>query len=153
MLGYNHIPVIYKCFKSFVTTPTLWSSYHYFFLCQCGGLFPLQAAVTLPDLHSAAIAEVLLQHGADLSCEEGMGEICSCESGSVDGGGLEEEREEEHGVAEEGRDPGRDCDGDVVPVAGDNWGSPGFTPLHLVCAMSSADTKLVSSHRLCIEKA
>ena len=36
-------------------------------------------------------------------------------------------------------------DGEGVSlVAGDNWGSPGFSPLHLVCAMSGPDTNLVS---------
>ena len=32
----------------------------------------------------------------------------------------------------------------VLLIAGDNWGSSGFSPLHLVCAMSGPDTKLVS---------
>ena len=32
----------------------------------------------------------------------------------------------------------------VLFLAGDNWGSSGFSPLHLVCAMSGPDTKLVS---------
>ena len=32
----------------------------------------------------------------------------------------------------------------VLFLAGDNWGSSGFSPLHLVCAMSEPDTKLVS---------
>ena len=37
----------------------------------------------------------------------------------------------------------------VLLIAGDNWGSSGFSPLHLVCAMSGPDTKLVSC---CIRK-
>ena len=151
---------------------------------------PLQAAVTLPGICSAAIADVLLQYGADPNCEEDVEELCSCGSGSTCGreslssfvvsvrgltngratagsgsecsrGGGERRgevllngvctREDGRGLEEE-KQEGRRSDsssgdnGDVVPVAGGNWGSSGFTPLHLVCAMRGADTKLVSSH-------
>ena len=58
-------------------------------------------------------------------------------------GGRDLEKEDGKVESLERRSFSADGEG-VSLVAGDNWGSSGFSPLHLVCAMSGPDTNLVS---------
>ena len=58
-------------------------------------------------------------------------------------GGRDMEKEDGKIESLDGRSFSTDGEG-VLLIAGDNWGSSGFSPLHLVCAMSGPDTKLVS---------
>lgn len=109
--------------------------------------------MTLPSVHSAAIVEALLNHGTDPNCEERVegeregGAMPTSsdiphESGALPtSSDIPHESDEGKGCSEVGEDGGTNSD----TVAGDNPGLHGFTPLHSVCAMSRADTKVVSS--------
>ena len=134
----------------------------FLFLYQVGGQYPLHTAVTcLHSSSSVAIVKALLDHGANPNSEEGVPPLKN---------GLSIPRKEEEEVVGEGErlneapevlnkvtflvgaedsmvDHGDELSNIAAqaPVAlsvmaGDNLGSPGYTPLHILCS-----TEIISS--------
>ena len=102
------------------------------------------------NTNSVAIVNALLEHGADPNCEEhilagdGGGHLSGEERGEVvHEAGLEEQVILDECLSSDLVDSCLQCE-PVKAMAGENQGSAGYTPLHLLCSTDTASSGLTT---------